>query len=70
MITKEQLKADIDVMDERHFEVIHQIMNTLMMSLAQHNSVADIGYTNPLKNSVIFEHDIVSPIDATWNLEQ
>jgi prevent-host-death family protein len=27
------------------------------------------GHSNPLKNSVVFEKDIVSPVDLEWNAD-
>jgi hypothetical protein len=28
------------------------------------------GLTNPLKDSLVFEHDSISPLDIQWNAEQ
>ena len=69
MISREQLKLEIDSVDDTHIDVLHRII----LALKNPNLVLvenEDNEINPLKNSVVFEDDIISPIDVSWNAEQ
>jgi hypothetical protein len=65
MISREQLKLEIDSVDDTHIDVLHRIILALKSpSIA---SVETSGKEiNPLKGSILFEDDIISPIDVSW----
>ncbi len=70
MISREQLKLEIDSVDATHIEVLHRIILSLRTPiLTTTNSDQDNGI-NPLKNSILFEGDIISPIDLDWDAAQ
>jgi hypothetical protein len=70
MISREQLKLEIDSVDDTHIEVLHRIILSLRTpTLTSISSSQDNGI-NPLKNSIIFEGDIISPIDMNWDAAQ
>ncbi len=70
MISREQLKLEIDSVDDTHIEVLHRIILALKTpNLSPINPIKK-SEVNPLKGSILFENDIISPIDATWDAEQ
>jgi hypothetical protein len=70
MISRESLKIAIDTIDETQLEILHRIIlafsqpfpHTLNRTLSEN--------TNPLKGSILFENDIISPINLLWEVEQ
>jgi hypothetical protein len=69
MINREQLKLAIDAVDETQLEILHRII----LALKEANPVLTntLSYNAyPLKDSVIFEGDIISPIDTVWEAYQ
>ncbi len=70
MITRDQLKTDLDGVAESHFEVLHRIITALKPAVAQGAPVPDGPEENPLKGSVTFENDILSPINELWSAER
>jgi hypothetical protein len=70
MISREILKTAIDTIDDTQLEILHRIIlafnkpipNTINQTLSEN--------INPLKNSIVFENDIISPIDLLWEVEQ
>ncbi|WP_394752290.1 hypothetical protein [Crenothrix sp.] len=70
MISREQLKHDIDSVNEAHIETLHRIILALKQPLSSVTSVTSPKEPNPLKGSVIFEQDLMTPIGDSWNVEQ
>jgi len=70
MINREQLKVEIDSVDEAHLEILHRIILSLKQPLLTSTSLTNFSEVNPLKGSVIFEHDLISPVNVSWNAEQ
>jgi hypothetical protein len=68
MINREQLKLAIDLIDDTHLEILHRIL--LAFRNPHSTSAKFSGETNPLKGSITFESDIISPIDMSWEVEQ
>ena len=70
MINREVLKTAIDSIDDTQLEILHRIIlafskpipNTVNHTLSEN--------TNPLKDSIVFENDIISLIDLLWEAEQ
>ncbi len=70
MISREQLKQEIDSVDDRHIEALHSIILSLKKtSISEIPPTSISRQTNPLKNSIVFETDIISPIDVAWDAE-
>lgn len=71
MINREQLKLEIDSVDDAHIEILHRIIQALKQPLGTDPPLTNLSSeVNPLKGSVIFEHDLISPIDISWDAEQ
>lgn len=70
MINREQLKIEIDSVDEGHLEILHRIILAFQQPLPTSIPSEKPSEINPLKDSVIFEHDLISPIDEEWDAEQ
>jgi hypothetical protein len=70
MINREQLKLEIDTIDDAYIEVLQRIILALKQPLITSAPLTNPSENNPLKGSVIFEHDLISPIDVSWNAEQ
>jgi hypothetical protein len=71
MITREQLKIEVDSVDDSNIEVLHKIILALSKNddqLIAHPQQSRL--INPLKGSVVFESDLISPIDEVWEAEQ
>ncbi|GBO53673.1 hypothetical protein APA_1621 [Pseudanabaena sp. lw0831] len=70
MISRETLKTAIDTIDDTQLEILHRII--LAFSKPIPNTVNHLlpENINPLKGSIVFENDIISPIDLLWEAEQ
>ncbi len=71
MTLREQLKLELDSVDDATIAIVHQILMLLKKSEnnSQKNTINWLE-NNPLKNSIISETDIVSPIDEIWDVER
>jgi hypothetical protein len=67
MISREQLKLEIDRVDDHTLSILSQIVMALKSSKTPEQNWS---VNNPLKNSVIYEGDIISPIDEVWDVDQ
>jgi len=70
VITRQQLVADIDLVDEANIEVLHKIILALKAANTPKSNNDWPEHRNPLKNSVTFEKDILTPIDDEWNVDR
>ena len=68
MISREQLKLEIDLVDDRNIEILHRIILAFKTDLVTQPQLQK-EYVNPLKNSIRSEHDILSPIDVVWDAQ-
>jgi len=69
MINREQLKLEIDTIDDAYLEILHRIILALKQPSLTSTPLTNLSEVNPLKGSVIFEHDLLSPIDVSWDAE-
>ena len=70
MISREQLKKELDYLDETTINVLHYIIIALKQNVPNSTHETNWLVNNPLKNSVIYEKDIITPIDEDWHVEQ
>lgn len=70
MISREQLKLEIDSVDDAHIEILHRIIQALKTPNSNPLNPPISSEINPLKDSIIFENDLISPIDVSWDAEQ
>ena len=71
MITnREQLKLELDSVDDATINILHHLVIALKQTVPISPNETNWLVNNPLKNSVIYENDIVSPIDEDWDVEQ
>ncbi|MEE3717356.1 hypothetical protein V2H45_11400 [Tumidithrix elongata RA019] len=70
MISRDQLKLAIDAIDDTHLEMLHRIILAFRKPIPITSNLAFLETTNPLKGSITFENDIISPIDTLWEAEQ
>ena len=68
MISREQLKLEIDLVDERNIEILHRIILAFKTDFVTQPQIQK-EYINPLKNSIRSEGDLISPIDVVWDAE-
>jgi len=68
MITIEQLKSEIEGISSNNIEMLHCIVQ-LLKSKANITDQPKLGVNNPLKGSITFENDIISPIDEHWEVD-
>jgi|LakMenEpi03Aug12_release.lakeMendotaPanAssembly.Ray.scaffolds.fasta_scaffold3812872_1 hypothetical protein len=66
MISNEQLKLDIDQVDDATLSIVSK---PLISSKSITNFESSLPANHSFKNSVIYEGDIVSPIAEIWNAE-
>jgi hypothetical protein len=68
---REQLKLELDSVDDATIAIVHQILMLLKKSenIPLKNTVNWLE-NNPLKNSIVSEADIVSPIDEVADLRK
>ncbi|MDY6781351.1 MAG: hypothetical protein SW833_02155 [Cyanobacteriota bacterium] len=69
MINREQLKREIDSVNDAYLEILYRIIQTLKMPGFGNLSSVETRDRNPLKGSVIFEGDLISPLDETWDVD-
>jgi hypothetical protein len=67
MISREQLKLEIDSVDDAHIEILHRIIQALKTPNLNPLNPPISSEINPLKDSIIFENDLISPIDVSWD---
>ncbi|MEO0457868.1 MAG: hypothetical protein AAF152_14985 [Cyanobacteria bacterium P01_A01_bin.114] len=70
MLSRDQLKQEIDAVSEQNLKTLYQIIllfQKLRPATARQSPPSTIA--NPLKNSVTFEHDLISPIDISWDAQ-
>lgn len=67
MISRASLKEDIDALDESQLETVHRILTLLKSSPLALTTQTTAPMNNPLKGSVLFEDDLVSPIEEPWD---
>lgn len=70
MITREQFKAELDSVDDLTINILHGVMIALKQKVSTSPNQADWSTNNPLKNSIVYENDVLSPIDEDWDVEQ
>lgn len=69
MINREQLKQELDAVDETTINIVHHIIMALKQNVPIPNNENNWLAHNPLKNSVIYETDIISPINEDWDVD-
>jgi len=70
MTRREQIKKEIDEISDDYLETLHRIIVALK-SGSDSPSQTEVKFKgNPLKNSILFENDLVSPVDETWDADQ
>lgn len=69
MINREQLKREIDSVNDAYLEILYRIIQAFKIPLTGSFLPIETRDFNPLKGSVTFEGDLVSPIDETWEAD-
>lgn len=68
MISREQVKLEIDSLQEIYLNFLYRIIQVLKFLQGGDRPSQKSRDVNPLRNSVIFEDDLVSPIGAELTL--
>jgi hypothetical protein len=69
MTLREQLKLELDSADDTTINILHHIVIALKQPVSVSDRETSWLVNNPLKNSVIYEADIMAPIDETWDVD-
>lgn len=67
MIRREQVKLEIDSLQEVYLNLLYRIIQVLKFLQGSDQSAAEVSDLNPLQNTVIFEDDLISPIEVNWD---
>ncbi|HOI92561.1 MAG TPA: hypothetical protein PLK28_18810 [Candidatus Rifleibacterium sp.] len=70
MTRREQIKKEIDEISDDYLETLHRIIMALKSDSAATGRPKFPFKGNPLKNSVLFENDLISPVDEAWDADQ
>ncbi len=70
MTRREQIKKEIDEISDDYLETLHRIIMALKSDSAAASRPEFPFKGNPLKNSVLFENDLISPVDEAWDVDQ
>ncbi len=70
MTRREQIKKEIDEISDDYLETLHRIIVALKSDSGATNQSEFKFKGNPLQNSVLFENDLISPVDETWDADQ
>ncbi|HAE40481.1 MAG TPA: hypothetical protein DCG57_17885 [Candidatus Riflebacteria bacterium] len=68
MISRDQLKKDIDSVNDNDLETLHRIIQALRKPLSKPKDID--ANEKPLLGSIIFEKDLISPISEPWDADQ
>lgn len=66
MITIEQLRSEIEGVNPNNIEILYRIAQLLQ---SKTNVQKKTRFINPLRGSITFEKDIISPIDESWDAD-
>lgn len=69
MINREQLKREIDLVNDAYLEILYRIIQAFKIPLTGNLLAVETCDSNPLKGSVTFEGDLISPIEETWDAD-
>ncbi|MFZ5949234.1 MAG: hypothetical protein ACOYXC_00895 [Candidatus Rifleibacteriota bacterium] len=70
MTRRDQIKKEIDEISDDYLETLHRIIVALK-SEARIGPVTSASFKeNPLKNSIVFEKDIINPVDENWDADK
>ncbi|MDJ0597506.1 MAG: hypothetical protein QNJ37_01480 [Crocosphaera sp.] len=64
MINREQLKREIDSVNDAYLNILYRIIQAFKVPITEDSLPVENNDTNPLKGSVTFEGDLISPIDG------
>ena len=70
MVTREQFKAELDAVDDLTINILHNVMVALTQKVSTSPNQIDWSINNPLKDSIVRENDVLSPIDEDWDAER
>ncbi|HNX78020.1 MAG TPA: hypothetical protein PLM07_09660 [Candidatus Rifleibacterium sp.] len=70
MTRREQIKKEIDEISDDYLETLHRIIVALKSDPGATSQPEFKFKGNPLKNSVVFENDLVSPVNKTWDADR
>ncbi|MGK7884384.1 MAG: hypothetical protein AB4057_07120 [Crocosphaera sp.] len=70
MINREQLKHEIDSVNDAYLDILYRIIQAFKVPIIENSLPVENDDINPLKGSVIFEGDLISPIDESWDADQ
>jgi hypothetical protein len=70
MTKREQLKLELDSVDDATIEILRRILMALKQPVSVSNNENNWLVNNPLKNSVVRETDIIAPIGETWDIDR
>ena len=70
MTRREQIKKEIDEISDDYLETLHRIIVALKSDSGANCQPEFPFKNNPLKNSILFENDLISPVDETWDADQ
>ena len=70
MTIREQLKIEIDQIDESYLDILYKIIHSFPSNtgLAEVEPDMKKNHHNPLKGCVTFEKDLLTPIDEKWEV--
>ncbi|NEP14546.1 MAG: hypothetical protein F6K14_30980 [Symploca sp. SIO2C1] len=68
MINREQLKHELDSVDNATINILHNVIIALKQKGEYSHFSTNWLVDNPLKNSVVYEQDILAYIDEIWDV--
>jgi hypothetical protein len=60
----------LQLLEPVNFTKAYRVLVTLLREEPIKNPLDSQHLDNPLKDSIVFEHDIVSPLNLTWQVER
>jgi hypothetical protein len=64
---REKLKLELDSVDDTTINLLYRILMALKQPRTIANNATSWLVNNPLKNSIVYEKDIISPIGEAWD---
>lgn len=63
-------RGSLQLLESVNFTKTYRVLVTLLREEPVNNPLGRQDRDNPLKNSIVMEHDLVSPLNLTWQVEQ
>lgn len=66
---REIFKKALEQTDDATINLLHSVLMAIHQTPIKTKPPISDSYSNPLKNTITYENDIISPIEENWEME-